>query len=84
MKFGQLIEHNVKNIFKNHAENKVAELVPYPFFFFKKKKKALYEVKASALHLSINFDNPALGHTVKTNCIKLSTVDPELCSILIF
>ena len=84
MKFGQLIEHNVKNIFKNHAENKVAELVPYPFLKKKKRKEALYEEKASALHLSINFDNTALGHTVKTNCIKLSTVDPELCSILIF
>ena len=33
VKFGQLIQHNVKNIFKNRAENKVAELVPYPFFF---------------------------------------------------
>ena len=32
VKFGQLIQHNVKNIFKNRAENKVAELVPYPFF----------------------------------------------------
>ena len=40
--FGQLLEHNVKNIFfKNHAKNKVGRLVSELslscFFFFKKK-----------------------------------------------
>ena len=34
MKFGQLIEHNVRNIFfKNHAENEAGKLVPEPFLF---------------------------------------------------
>ena len=32
MKFGQLIEYKMKNIFlKNHVENVVEKLVPYPF-----------------------------------------------------
>ena len=45
MKFGQLIEHNVRKVvFKNHAENVVERLVPDLFLFF---KKALYELKAS-------------------------------------
>ena len=48
-------------------------------------KKALYEVKASGLQLSFNiFRQPSTWHTIKTNCIKLQTIDPEICSILIF
>ena len=32
MKFGQLIEYNIRNIFlKNHAQNVVEKLVPDPF-----------------------------------------------------
>ena len=34
--------------------------------------------------VSICFDSPRLGHAIKTNCMKLQTVDPELYSILIF
>ena len=34
--------------------------------------------------VSIYFDSPRLGHTIKTNCIKLQTVDPKICAILIF
>ena len=44
-------------------------------------EKALYEVKASGQHPS--FGSPRLGHTIKANCIKLQTVDPEICSILL-
>ena len=52
MKFGQLIEYGKRNIvFKSHAENKVRRLVPDLFLLF---EKALYEVKASGLHLSYN------------------------------
>ena len=41
MKFGQLIEHNKKDIVsKNHAKNDVKRLVPDLFCFF---KKALFE-----------------------------------------
>ena len=50
MKFGQLIECNLRNIFlQNHAENEAERLVP-DFFL----KKALYKVKASGLHLSFH------------------------------
>ena len=45
MKFGQLIENNMRIFFfKSHAENKAMRLVPDLFLFL---KKALYEVKAS-------------------------------------
>ena len=67
MKFGQLIEYNWEIFFfENHAGIEAGRLVPRLFLFFKKR---LYEVKASGLHL--NFHNPQLGHTIKTNCIKL-------------
>ena len=49
MRFGQLIEYSAS--FKNHVENKAARLVPDLFLCF---RKALYELKASALQLSFN------------------------------
>ena len=49
MRFGQLIEYSAS--FKNHAENEATRLVPDLFLFF---RKALYELKASALQLSFN------------------------------
>ena len=34
MKFGQLIDYNVRNIFlKNHTQNVMEKLVPDPFIF---------------------------------------------------
>ena len=52
MKFSQLIEYNVRNIFsQNHAENDVGRLVPDSFLFL---KKTLYKVKASGQQLSCN------------------------------
>ena len=49
MKFGQLIEYNMRNIFlENQAQNETGRLVSDLFSFF---KKALYEVKASGLLL---------------------------------
>ena len=52
MKFGQLIEHNKRNIFlRNHAEREVERLVPDFFLLF---KKALNEVKAKGLQLSFS------------------------------
>ena len=45
MKFDQLIQYILRNIFvKNHAENEAGKLVPDLFLFF---KKVLYEVKAT-------------------------------------
>ena len=81
MKFGQLIENNVRNIFfKNHAENKTGRLVPDRFLFF---KKVLYKIKASGQHLSFNMFwwTPTYN---KKKFITFQTVDPEMCSILIF
>ena len=60
MKFGQLIEHPKRNIYKyiylyknifffeNYEENEAGKLVPDHFLFF---KKALYLVKATGLQL---------------------------------
>ena len=57
--------------FKNNAENEAERLLPDLFLFF---EKALYDVKAKALHLSFNiFDTLRFGYTIKTNCIKLSS-----------
>ena len=51
---------------------------PYFFVF----EEALYEVKASGLQLSFNiFRLSSNWLTAKINCIKLSTIDPEICSI---
>ena len=52
------------------------------FLFF---KRALYQVKASSLQLDfIIFRFPSNQHTIETNCSKLCTIDPEICSILMF
>ena len=52
MKFGQLIEHNKRNIFfKNYAENEEGRLVPDLAVLF---RKALCALKASGLQLSFN------------------------------
>ena len=44
--------------------------------------KALYEVKASDLHL--RFKIFRLGHSIKINSIKLQSVDPYIYSFFIF
>ena len=41
-----------------------------------------HKVKTSDQHLI--FYVPALGHTIKINCITFQTVDPDICPILIF
>ena len=62
MKYGQLIEYNVRNLFLQKSSSLL--------FVF---KKALFEVKASGWHhLSFNmFWYPRVGHTIKTYCMKL-------------
>ena len=48
MKFGQLIEHNLRNIFfKNHAGNDAGKLDIYFYLYY---KNALDKVKASCRH----------------------------------
>ena len=75
MKFSQLIEYNVKRDRETTSSRAC-------FLFF---KKAFYKVKASDQHLSfVYFGRPHLGHTIKTNLIIFQTVDPDICSNLIF
>ena len=48
-------------------------------------KKTLYDIKASSLQFIFNtFGQPPTCHSIKTNCIKLETIDPEIWPILIF
>ena len=49
MKFGQLKENNMRNIFLQKSQNEAGRLVLDLFSIF---KKALYEVKASGQHLN--------------------------------
>ena len=52
MKFGQLIEYKKVIVFlQNHAKDEVVRLTPDLFLFL---KKALYEVKANGLQISVN------------------------------
>ena len=68
--------------FKNHAENEAGRLVPDLISFF---EKTLYEVKANDLELSFSiFRQSSTWHMMKTNCLKLYTINPEICSILVF
>ena len=66
--------------FKNHAENDSERLVRGLFFFFFLKKKELYMKQKQVVStlVSIYFGNHWLWHTIKTNCMKLQTVDPEM------
>ena len=52
-----------------------------PFVF----QKALYEIKSSGLQARFSiFGYPLTWFTIKTNCMKLQTFDPEICSIFVF
>ena len=65
MKFGQLVEYNIRNIFLPNLSRKyLAKLVQDHFLFL---RKALYKVKANILQLSFNI----FLHAIKTNYIKL-------------
>ena len=78
MKFGQVIDITREIFFfKIHTENETGRLVTGLFCFL---KKVSYEVKASGLQLSFNtFGQSSTQHTIKTKCIKLQTIDPEIC-----
>ena len=53
MKFGQLIEYNVRNNFhQNHGENEAGRLVVDLYLFF---EKALRKVKPRGRHLRFKF-----------------------------
>ena len=77
MKFGHLIQHYVKKIcfFKNHAESEAERLVPGLFF------KKLYTKLRQVVRTSVSkcFGSLRFEHTLKTNCMKLQTVDADIC-----
>ena len=78
MKFGQLIEYNVTNIFLEKSCRRWGRETGFrPLFFY---KKALYEIKAKGFHIlvSIYFDSPRLEHKTKLNCIKLLDCWPRV------
>ena len=73
MKFGVLI---AIPSFKNNAGNETGRLVPNLFLFL---KKALFRQKQVINTLVlIYFSSSWLRHTIKTNCIKVQTVDPQM------
>ena len=84
MKFGQLIDTIGEIVFfKNHAGNTTGRLVPDLILFFLKKLYVRSQQAVSSL-VSTYIGSPRFGHTIKTNCLKLQTVDSEICSKLIF
>ena len=58
------------------------EASPRPIFIFFKKN--FNKVKASGLQVTFNIFRFLTWNTIKTNCIKLETFRPEICSMLIF
>ena len=77
MEFGQLIEYNLTNIFLQKSCRKWGmENSSRPFCFLKKLYIKSNQV-VSTLGL-IYFGRLPLVHTIKTNYIAFSTVDPEI------
>ena len=56
--------------FKYHPENEVGRLVPK-----KIKKRFMRYNQVVSTFVSIHFDSPQTGHTIKRNCIKFQIVD---------
>ena len=64
IKFGLLIYRENNLFFKIHVENEVGRLVPELLLFF---KKALYKVKSSGQHLSVNIFQQTSTSTYNEN-----------------
>ena len=78
MKFGQLIEHKVRNIFLQKPCKKWARENSLDLFLFVDIKQVFNTL------VLIYFGRPPLGHTTDRNFITFHIVDLEKCSILIF
>ena len=66
MKFGKLIEYNVRNtFFKKYAENETGRLVPDLFYSLKKIYISSKQVVDTLV--IIHFGRPSLGPAIKTN-----------------
>ena len=75
MKFGQLIECNKRNIFLEKSSRKQGR---------ETSSGPVFETKTSSPQLSFNtFRQPSIWHKIKASCLKLQTIDSEICSILI-
>ena len=70
--------------FGSHEENVAEGLIPDLFFVFFKFFYMKYKQVVIKYLVSVCFVSPRLGDTMKTNCTKFQTVDPEICSISIF
>ena len=77
MKFGELIEYNVRKNFLQKSYRKLGRKTCYrPYFVI---KKALYDIKASGLKLRFNiFRQPSTWPTIKTIYKTLETIDLEI------
>ena len=77
MKFGELIEYNVRKNFLKKSYRKLGrKTCSRPYFVI---KKALYDKKASGLKLRFNiFRQPSTWPTIKTIYKKLQTIDLEI------
>ena len=66
MKFGQLLEYNVKKhfFFKNHAENVAGKVVPD--LFCDLKMFYIWSKQVVSKLVLIYFDRPPVGHTIRT------------------
>ena len=92
MRLGQVMEYNKRN----HAENEAEILVPDLFFCF--SSRTLFFILAKFffrplffilgnIFFQLSFDifrQSSIQDAIKTNCIKLQTIDPEICSNLNF
>ena len=82
MGFSQLLIAYELFFFKNHAENKIARLVPDLFFFF---KKAFHKEKATAQHFNFNvFWYISAWACNKKQLLYHFRLNPRICSSLIF
>ena len=80
MKFRQLIEDNVRNIFLQKSCKKWGRETSFRLLFV--FKKVLYDVKASGLQLSLNTFLIALNlaYSKKRNCVKLDRLLIQRCA----
>ena len=83
IKLCQLIEYNKGNFHSKITHViRQGDQIQTSFYFF---KNAEYEVKTTILQLIFSvFRQLSNWDNIKTNCIKLQIINPEICSFLVF
>ena len=81
MEYGQFIEYNIGNIFLQKSCRKWGRETRC-FLYFKKLYMRWKQLISTLVSLYSGI--LLLGHTIKTNRIKVQTVELEICSALIF